>query len=99
MNKYKSGGRCGGSTQTKETGCSTGSPSAQLSALLAARDAQDAAFSGQGSLPRSEGALPRSEGALPRSHEQPQTQAIIQVKKTQQTKSNDIDLILGGDLD
>ena len=94
MNKYKSGGRCGGSTQTKETGCSTGSPSAQLSALLAARDAQDAAFSGQGSLPRSEGALPRSQ------EQQPHTQAIVQVKKTQpQTRLNDIDLILGGDLD
>jgi len=84
MNKYKAGGRCGGSS-TKETGCS---PSAQLSALLAARAAQDAAFSG--SLVHSE-----AQG-------QKQPEQAIQVKKTQpqqQTKSNDIDLILGGDLD
>ena len=91
MNKYRAGGRCGGSgsERVREVGLASGAESA-LSRLIAAREAQDSAF-GSGSGP---GSASASATAIANNNQQSLT---IQ-KKPIQDKKSCIDIILAGDI-
>ena len=87
MNKFKAGGRCGGdsSSGTSAKGDTQG-VATSFSALMAARDAQDRAFTAPTVIASARPAVIPTE------------QAIVIVKKPIADKQKIMDLILQGDM-
>jgi hypothetical protein len=89
INRYKAGGRCGtvDSGQRQTAGGMTDSQlGVSLSAMLSAREAQDAALK-----------MPIKQYATPALQQVAMGQAIVM--KQPEAKQKDIDFILQGDLD
>lgn len=85
MNKFKAGGRCGGDSGTSAKEDTQGVKSS-FAALMAARDAQDRAFTAPAP-------------ALVIQEVTPTQQAIVIAKKPIADKQKIMDLILQGDMD
>jgi len=91
MNKYKAGGRCGGSggsgsgKPVLEGGC--GGLGQSLSAMMAARDQQDSMWSSPS---------PPAPAAAPMQMQPKQNQLVLQPKIAQDRKK-DLEFILQGD--
>ena len=95
MNKYRAGGRCGGSAQPGRGGGEASSASVvsgALANLMAAREQQDRVFA-----PAPE-AAPAPAAAKQQSQQQQQQQALVtQVAPPRPEKKECIDIILGDD--
>jgi hypothetical protein len=91
MNKYRAGGRCGGTTSTYSESSTN---SAEFSAFLKKREEQDRLFAP--SAPSSP-AQQAAQTPLPMNPKQETTLVISQ--KPKQDKKNIIDTILNGDME
>ena len=87
MNKYRAGGRCGGSAQPGRGGgeASSASVSGALANLMAAREQQDRVFA------------PGPEAAKQQQPQQQQQALVTQVTPQRPEKKECIDIILNGD--
>jgi hypothetical protein len=94
MNKYRAGGRCGGTTSTYSESSTN---SAEFSAFLRKREEQDRLFAPSASSASSSPAQQAAQTPLPMNPKQETTLVISQ--KPKQDKKNIIDTILNGDME
>jgi hypothetical protein len=90
MNKYRPGGRCGGGGAS-ERSVSEGGLGKSLSAMMAAREQQDAMWSGGG---QGGPLAPQGRGQVVA----PLAQGQVQGQGAQTTRKNDMNTILQGDI-
>jgi hypothetical protein len=96
MNKYRPGGRCGGSGAS-ERSVSEGGLGKSLSAMMAAREQQDAMWSSasQSQAPQGRGQVVAQGGQLVAQGGQLVAQGA---QRAQATRKNDMNTILQGDI-
>ena len=95
MNKYRAGGRCGGSAQPGRGGGEASSASVvsgALANLMAAREQQDRVFA-----PGPEAAAVAAKQQSQQQQQQPPQSIIKQVAPPRPEKKECIDIILNGD--
>ena len=102
MNKYRAGGRCGGSAQPGRGGGEASSASVvsgALANLMAAREQQDRVFAPGPEAEQVPAAAAAAAAAKQQSQQQSQQQQSIikQVAPPRPEKKECIDIILGGD--